>query len=369
MQRDGGNQEEAEWNSGLKYDTIGTVTSLRSVRPRTMADVVALGDANVDIIAHFAAFPDKGGDALASLTEIHCGGSAANTALALARQGISTSLITRLGPDAWADKVLSCLREAGVSLSGVQRDSAAMTGLMYVVVTPDGERTILGHRGANALTEPGEIDGAELGGAHLYHLSGYALLAEPQRSAALHALGIARRHGLKVSLDPGMTLSIPVLDQMRALLPSVDILLPNLAEAQRLAGEALPEECARALLAMGPDVVAIKLGRQGCVVATPGNVLRLPGFAVPTRDSTGAGDSFDAGFIAGCLSGLDWPGAAILGNALGAISAVNVGAGVDGPGAYEVLPLLRDYQDMDRETMGQIIGRVTALVTEPQREG
>ena len=69
-----------------------------------MPDVVALGDLNVDIIAHFDSYPHKGEDALAGATEIHCGGSAANTAMALAGMGISTSLISRVGPDSWALK-------------------------------------------------------------------------------------------------------------------------------------------------------------------------------------------------------------------------------------------------------------------------
>ncbi len=333
-----------------------------------MADVVALGDANVDIIAHFPAFPDKGGDAFASLSEIHCGGSAANTARALGRLGISTSLIARLGPDSWANKVLRCLTAAGVSLSALQRDPAVMTGLMYIVVTPDGDRTMLGYRGANVLTEAEQIDEAEIRGARLFHLSGYALLAQPQRTAALHALSLARRQGVTVCLDPGMPVSRGALDQMRALLPSVNILLPNLAEAQRLAGRSLPEECAGVLLAAGVGMVAIKLGRQGCLIATAEGALRVPGYDVQTRDSTGAGDSFDAGLLAGFITGLDWRGAAFLGNALGAISTARVGAGIPGPGARDVLRLLQDYRDVDQECIDQMTGLVAALATEPEQE-
>lgn len=342
---------------------------MRSGEAVIMADVVALGDANVDIIAHFAAFPDKGGDALASSTEIHCGGSATNTALALARMGISTSLIARLGPDSWALKVFGCLSEAGVSPSALQRDPAAMTGLMYVVVTPDGERTILGHRGANVFTDPDQIDENEIRSARLFHLSGYALLTEPQRSAALRALALACRHGLTVSLDPGMAVSYDAAGEMRALLPQVNILLPSLAEARQLAARSAPEECARALVEAGVEVVAIKLGRQGSLVVTSRGVLRVPGFAVQARDSTGAGDNFDAGLIAGFLGGLSWHGAALLGNALGAMSATHVGASTAGPAAQEVLQLLRHNQEVDHETLDQVIGLVTALSTAPEKEG
>ena len=172
-----------------------------------MAEIVALGDVNVDIIAHFPSYPGKGEDALAHSTEFHCGGSAANTAMALARMGLGVVLISRVGPDSLALKALNSLDEAGVIPSGLQRDPAAPTGLMYVVVTPDGERTILGHRGANVLTDPAQVREEEIRNARLFHLSGYALLADPQRSAALLAAcftGIwmlARSSFSKISLN------------------------------------------------------------------------------------------------------------------------------------------------------------------------
>ena len=108
-----------------------------------MPEVIALGDINVDIIAHFPSYPAQGGDALASSSEFHCGGSAANTARALAWMGLDVSLISRVGPDPLAARVLDNLSEVGVLPAGLQHDPAEATGLMYVVVTPDGERTIL----------------------------------------------------------------------------------------------------------------------------------------------------------------------------------------------------------------------------------
>lgn len=338
-----------------------------------MADVVALGDINVDIIARFPSYPAKGEDALAHATELHCGGSAANTAMALARMGIQTSLIARVGPDSWALKALHCLSEAGVIPTSLQRDPVAMTGLMYVVVTPDGERTILGHRGANVFTDSNQIREEEIQGAILFHLSGYALLAEPQRSAALLALEMACRHGLTVTLDPGMSVPQTALEEMQALLPTVNILLPNLAEAQQLTGLQAPEDCIRALLDKGVQVVAVKLGKEGCMVGDAGGFFPVPGFAVEARDSTGAGDSFAAGFVAGFLGGLDWTGAAVLGNAMGALTAAQVGAATAFPKAREVLTLLgaHYHQPTHRrclEAIAQVIDFVTTLAKEPEGE-
>jgi ribokinase len=339
-----------------------------------MPEVIALGDTNVDIIAHFSSYPDKGEDALAYSTEIHCGGSAANTAIALARMGIETSLISRVGPDSWALKALGCLSEAGVNPQGLQRDPAAMTGMMYVIVTPDGERTILGHRGANVLTDPSQIREEDFSDATLFHLSGYALLAEPQRSAALLALEMAHRHGLTVTLDPGMALPQVGLDELGNPLAVVNILLPSLGEARHLTGMADPEDCTGALLDQGVEVVVLKMGTDGCLVSSDQGSFLVPGFAVKTRDSTGAGDSFAAGFIAGFLGGLDWRSAAVLGNAMGARTAARIGAGAEVPTAQEVLNLLDGCFDEPThsdslEAIQRVMQYVTRLSTEPEEEG
>jgi ribokinase len=307
-----------------------------------MPDVVALGDINVDVIAHFDSYPAEGQDALASATDLHCGGSAANTAVALACMGFEVSLIARLGTDALGTKALDCLNDAGVISTSLQYDPAVMTGLMYVVVTPGGERTMLGHRGANVFTDPNQIREQDILNARVFHLSGYALLTDPQRSAALLALEMACRHGLAVALDPGMSVPRAALDEMHALLPLVDIFLPNLAEARHLTGLTTAEECTQAILGAGVRAVALKLGRAGCLIGNEEGLAHVPGFAVEAQDTTGAGDHFAAGIIASLLGGLDWYSAAVLGNALGAMAAARVGAGISAPRAQEVLALLAD---------------------------
>jgi len=335
-----------------------------------MPEVIAFGDVNLDIIAQFASFPAQGEDAFASSTEFHCGGSAANTATVLARMGIETVLTARLGSDRWAELALQSLREAGVMLGNLQRDPTAMTGLMYIIVTPDGERTILGHRGANVFTDPNQIRNEDFRGARLFLLSGYALLAEPQRSAALLALEMARRQGLTVTLDPGMSGCRAAVDDMRSCLPMVDILLPNLAEAQRLAGVTAPEKCVQALLGAGVQVVALKLGAAGCLVGSGDGFLRVPGFAVQARDSTGAGDSFAAGLIAGFLRGLDWTSTAILGNAMGALAAASLGTGTNSQIPRQLLALLGKHYDLPphrrhQEAIDKVIESVKLLTPEP----
>jgi ribokinase len=220
-----------------------------------------------------------------------------------------------------------------------------MTGFMYIIVTPDGDRTILGYRGANAFTDPSELRQDMFYGARALHLSGYALLTEPQRSAALLALDMARRHSLIVALDPGIGGNHGALEDVRGKLPGVDLVLPNLAEAQELTDLNAPEDCAQALVTMGVEVVVVKLGRDGCLINCDGSHLRVPGFTIRTYDSTGAGDSFAAGLLAAHLGGLDWPDAGVLANAMGALTAARVGAGSSTPTAGEVLALLQSSRE------------------------
>jgi ribokinase len=307
-----------------------------------MPDVLALGDINIDINARLPEYPQRGENAVALTTTHHVGGSAANTALGLALMGVKVSLIARLGLDPWGSMALHRLREAGVDVSNVQQDATANTGLIYIAVTPDGERTMMSDRGANALTDPSEIDAAAFQQARLFHLSGYSLLVEPQRSAALFAVEAARESGLRITLDPGMSASRTALETMRSLLPKISVVTPSLAEARELTGLVPAEACAQALLDMGARVVALKLGGDGCLVATGKDLVAVPAFRLEACDSTGAGDSFAAGLIAGHLAGLSWHSAAVLGNALGGLTAAQEGARLPGRPQAQVRSLLRE---------------------------
>ncbi len=292
-----------------------------------MPQVVTLGDITVDIIASIPRYPAPGGDGLAERMEVHGGGSAANTATVLARFGVEVGIIGRVGRDAFAEQALAPLAEAGVDLSCIQRDEKVITGMMFIPVTPDGERTMFGYRGANPRLDPALLDEGYIAQADVFHLSGYALLTEPQRSAARQAVEMAHRAGVTISLDVGLEAAARATEEVKALLPLVDLIFPNQAEAEHLTGSSDVREAVKALLAYGIETVALKLGERGCTVGSEGEIFSVPAFAVEVQDTTGAGDSFDAGFILGRLWGLGVRESAILANALGALAASAVGAG------------------------------------------
>ncbi len=328
-----------------------------------MPRVVTLGDINIDIIASLSCYPAPGGDALAKWVEVHSGGSAANTATVLARFGVEVGIIGRVGRDPFAELALTHLAAAGVDLSYIQRDDKLTTGLIFIAVTPDGERTMFSCRGANPWLDAALLDEEAIAQADIFHLSGYALLAEPQRRAAWRAVEVAQQAGVTISLDLGVEVAARVVEEVKALLPLTELIFPNQAAAEHLTNRR-GEEAVRALLEYGVETVALKLGARGCLVGDKGEIFPVPTFAVEVQDTTGAGDSFDAGFILGRLGGLSLRESAILANALGALAASTVGAGDALPGPERVRTLLHKcLSDSDRQDWKGEISRVLDHLT------
>jgi ribokinase len=303
-----------------------------------MPDVIALGDLNIDLVAPVPAYPSRGGDSVADRASLHTGGSAVNTAVTLARLGVDVGFIGRIGRDALAAQVMADLADAGVDTRLVQLDPAISTGIIFIAVTPDGERTMFSARGANSYTDPDLLDEDYFVGARWFHFSGYTLLAEPQRSAALYALDLATEVGCQISLDVGVEPALRARNDIQRLLPRVDVILPNETELSLLTGGADLQQGPLRLLEQGVGAVAAKHGASGSEITTRNLRVRLPAFNVSPLDTTGAGDCFNAGFILGRLVGLDWKAAAVLGNAAGALATQQQGAGT----SYIIPRAMRD---------------------------
>jgi ribokinase len=290
-------------------------------------DVVVVGDINADIVAPIDHYPEPGGHGLADEMVFLSGGSAANTAASLGRLGVHVAMFGRVGDDPLAERALRALSDASVDLSRVVRDGAALTGLFFVTVTPDGERTMFGGRGANARLSPADLDGDVIGAARWLHLSGYPLLSSSGKAALSTAVDIARQAGVPVSFDAGIGPATRAWrDAVLGLGAAADVLLPNCLEARALTGGADADTAVRKLRTHSDQTVALKRGSRGCLVAAASDVWEAPAFPVDVRDTTGAGDAFNAGFIAGQLAGLGLRASAVLANALGALSATTLGA-------------------------------------------
>ncbi|MCX8026083.1 MAG: PfkB family carbohydrate kinase, partial [Thermanaerothrix sp.] len=227
-------------------------------------------------------------------------------------------------------------------LGGVVTISDAMTGLTFITVTPDGERTMFSYRGANEAYSPHHLDISILEVVDVLHLSGYALLKPPQRQAALAAMAQAEALGLPICLDSGLQPIMEVPQVFEQVLPKISVGIMGLSEATHLSGYQQPERVLAWMLDLGMEWAVLKLGAEGCWLAERSQTLRLPAFPARVVDTTGAGDSFTAGILCGYLWQWGAVPTAILANALGALATQVYGAGLALPGRATLRSYLQD---------------------------
>jgi ribokinase len=321
--------------------------------------VALLGDINIDVLLEVPEYPGVGGDAVTEGQHWEVGGSASNTAIVLARLGGSARLAARVGKDALAPIALESLAGEGVDLSQVGVDPFAPTGFNVVIVTADGERTMLASRGANANLK---IDaGALCAGASLLHLSGYALLSAPQVDAAWESIEYATTAGLPITLDVPTIAVERVPEELRRLLPQLEIVALGEPEVCALAGTTDPLFAAAALVAFGARCVVVKRGPRGSVVHRGTTTTSVPGFAAEVLDTTGAGDAFMAALIHGWSHGLDDEATLVLANTVGALATLRRGAGTQLPTRAELSGALQTGWPGERGTAA-----TRALATLPE---
>jgi len=263
-----------------------------------------VGEVMVDVLARTSTPPAPGSDAPASISDEQ-GGSGANVAAWLADLGVPVELVARVGDDSRGNAALAVLDDAGVTLR-VARDPERSTGRCVVIVTPDGERTMFPDPGANERLAVSGLDGLSWRAGDHLHVSGYSLLREGSREAALTALERARDAAVSVSVDASseaLLLAVGPEAFLSWLAPG-DLLLANADEASALTGHSDPLDALRALT--GHDlVVAVKRGSDGAVVGRGDHVWSAPAVPAQNLDSTGAGDAFAAGFLASWTRGAD----------------------------------------------------------------
>lgn len=333
--------------------------------------IVILGDITVDILARLDAFPRLGGDCLVSELEFHCGGVGANTALALAKWGVPVRLLGCTGGDWFGDLALGVLRREGVDVTFLQQAESALTGLMFVAISPDGQRTMFGSRGANALLPVSAGMESCLEGRPTVHLVGYNFLSDSVSEAAGQLLREARQRRGWVSLDVGMAPSHRIPHTILQVARKADIVFLNGEEAVALTGQRDSVKAFEALEQQGLREVVVKLGEQGCLFRDKDQLRQAPAFSVPAADTTGAGDAFTAAFLRGRLHRWGKAETAVLANAAGAAAAAVVGAGERMPALRQIVGLLAGSRlaapwELVRT---QVLERLRAELTLPDESG
>lgn len=287
--------------------------------------IITLGDAALDVFVAPDLDAIEGSDVTGAVRVLP-GGSAANFAVWVARLGAGSALISAVGDDYAGTFIRADLEREGV-LAHLQRVPAA-TAAIAVLINAQGERTMITERAAALLLTPAMVTPSMIPpGSHL-HLPAYSLFIEPMCSAALAAAARCREGGGTVAVDSssvGPLMSFGK-DRFTKLLDdlSPDMLFANHAEAAFLSGVEQAEEGSLILQRHAPLVVW-KLGAAG-VLARAETLAREPGLAVPTLDSTGAGDAFAAAFTVAYRAGAPLQEALGRANRLGAAVVQHIGA-------------------------------------------
>jgi ribokinase len=288
--------------------------------------VFLFGDINLDISMPVPEIPPPGQDVYVDKLFINLGGSATNTCVALLQLGLLPRLLGSVGTDPYGDFLLDSLKSHGLETSSVQRKSECPSGQIFLPVLPDGERTMYSFRGANTLTSPQDIPADWFDHADLLHMSGYVFLKPPQRDTALQLIKEAHRNNIPICIDTGLDPVLHAHDEMKSILQYLDVCICGIREGALLTGKEHPDGIVSSFLELGVKCVAIKLGKDGCMVGINNEVFRLPALSVQVQDTTGSGDAFSAGILIARLNQFSLSQMCALANSLGAYIATQVGS-------------------------------------------
>lgn len=300
-----------------------------------MFDVIACGELLIDFVS------TESGVTLAQAPAFvkAAGGAPANVAVGVARLGYRAGFMGQVGDDDFGHFLADTLADAGVDTAGLRFSDAARTALAFVSLRSDGERSFMFYRhpSADMLWRPDDVNAAYAAATRIFHYGSISLIGEPSRSATLTALGHARSGGAVISYDPNLRIHLwPSAEAARAGmlagLQHADLVKVSEEELAFLTGE---NDLARGAMRLWHDrlrLLVVTQGAAGCAYFTAQTQGHVPGFAVTAVDTTGAGDGFVAGLLAGLLDhGLAWEQEAIvaalrLANAVGALTTTQRGA-------------------------------------------
>jgi sugar/nucleoside kinase (ribokinase family) len=306
--------------------------------------ILVIGELNVDmIVGGLDTFPVLGQEVVAADLHMVLGSSSAICAAGLARLGAGVDFLGKVGGDQFGEFVTEELQRLGVGTKHVIHDDAVRTGITISLTYPE-DRALVTYLGCIAHLHLADIQTSILTDYRHLHVGSYFLQTGLQ-SGLQDLFALARRAGLTVSLDTGWDPNQRWGNgDLLTLLESVDLFFPNEREACAIARV---DDAGQAMQELGKRVglVAVKRGPEGAMAIKGGQIVYSPGFRVNVVDATGAGDSFDAGFIFAYLVQHQPLAEALrFANACGALCATGYGGTAAQPTLHQVQDMLRSYQ-------------------------
>ena len=303
-----------------------------------MFDLLIIGEINPDIILRGTDVTPVFGqvEKMVDAADLTIGSSSVITACGAARLGLKVAFVGVVGDDVYGRFMLDAMQERGIDTSHCIIDPTLQTGFTVILAKPDGDRAMLTYSGTIANLQSKQINRDLLTQTRHLHVGSYFML-DGLRDDLPALFAAALEQGVTTSLDTNW--DPRELWQAEAILPFCNVLLPNAAEAQRLAGCNNLED-ALIKLAVSVPTLAIKLGAEGGLAQQEDEVIQLRPMPVDIVDTVGAGDSFNAGFLYGFIK--QWPLIKSLQFALacGSLSTLAVGGTTAQPTLDEALKII-----------------------------
>lgn len=302
--------------------------------------ILVLGELNVDLVlTNYHSFPTPGREVLVDDATLTLGGSSAICAAGLVKLGNRVSYLGKAGQDAWGDLCVDTLNSLRMDTSLVIRDASVKTGITVSITSPR-DRALVTYLGCISALTINDVRGDVFNGFDHLHVSSY-FLQQGLRPSVKGLLAKAHEAGLSTSLDPGFDPDEQWGRDLVNALSEVDVFLPNEVELEGITGKPDFEEGLRSLV-NGRTLTVAKLGARGCAVIDGSGTYKLtPGISVEAVDTTGAGDSFNAGFLHAWLRKSPLLEAMRFGCACGAMSTLGQGGTSTQPTESEATQFLQ----------------------------
>ena len=294
-------------------------------------DVVGIGSCTVDYFAIVPRLLGAEEKINATRMEVHAGGVTANNLTQVARLGVSTGWLGLIGDDENGRIIQKAFAEDGMDASGVEVVKGERSSLTWIPVDTAGERCIYMFPNVTGKISIFQVDNRfapHIKSARHFHTEASQLPIAPVKQA----MKMARDAGVRVIFDldvsPGFfaAANLGTQEDLTAALGLADVIKPCKAAARELTGESDYETIADRMLSLGPKIVAITMGADGCLIATRAAKVHVPAFQVEVVDTTGAGDAFMGGLSYGLLQEWDMARVGLFANACAALCCTKVGA-------------------------------------------
>jgi sugar/nucleoside kinase (ribokinase family) len=303
-------------------------TAWRPLKSSDMAkfDAVFVGFVTLDISGRpVSAIPEGGGIAFLEEIRLNPAGTAGGAVINAAKMGIKTAAVFCVGDDEKGDFIVNRFERLRIDCSMAQRSSRIQTSTTILPIRPNGDRPCLHCRGASDhLFVSDDLFGAVCDTKFLHH-GGTGFIKAMEGGQSLKLLRYAKEKGVTVTFD----LIGPhdaTLAELKTLLPYVDYFMPSLEEAVYISKLPDPQDAASFFMDLGAGACIFKQGPSGSFVKTSDAQFTVPAFEIQVNDTTGCGDAYCGGFIAGLVMGHDLEAACKLGTATSGLVATGLGS-------------------------------------------